>query len=272
MKEEQMKEMDKKVADKLLNIKHKLLVMSGKGGVGKSTIAIATAVYLNISNYKVGLLDIDIHGPSVPRILGLEGFLNVSEDKEILPREILPDLYAVSIDFLLQDRNTPIIWRGPLKHTAIKQFIGDVKWGNLDFLVIDSPPGTGDEVLSIAQLIPDAKTIIVTTPQEVSLGVVRKAINFCREVKLEVLGIIENMSYLICPHCGGEIDIFGRGGGKEMAEKFKVDFLGELPMELELTKLSDKGEALKFLLKKEKSKYQENFERIIHNILKKLGK
>jgi Mrp family chromosome partitioning ATPase len=226
---------------KLLRIKHKLLVMSGKGGVGKSSVAVYLALALSKQGYQVGLLDVDLHGPSIPKMLGLHGTLSITPDQQILPQEYNPNLKVVSIESLLEDTDSAMIWRGPLKHGVIQQFLAECKWDDLDFLIIDSPPGTGDEPLSVARLIPDANAIIVTTPQEVALADVRKSINFCRKVKLKIVGLVENMSGLYCPHCQGFIPIFRTGGGKKTAEQMKVPFLGALPFDPAVVEGGDRG-------------------------------
>jgi len=226
---------------KLLRIKHKLLVMSGKGGVGKSSVAAYLALTLARQDYRVGLLDVDLHGPSIPKMLGLRGTLNIAADSQIIPQEYSSNLKVVSIESMLEDTDSAVIWRGPLKHGVIQQFLADCKWDDLDFLIIDSPPGTGDEPLSVARLIPDAKAVIVTTPQEVALADVRKSINFCRKVNLEIVGLVENMSGLYCPHCQGFISIFRTGGGKKTAERMKVPFLGALPFDPAVVEGGDSG-------------------------------
>ncbi len=225
----------------LMRIKNKLIVMSGKGGVGKSSVATYLSLVLAQKGYQVGLMDIDLHGPSIPKMLGLHGILNTSPDQKILPHEYRPNLKVVSIESLLEDTDTAVIWRGPLKHGVIQQFLADCKWDELDFLVVDCPPGTGDEPLSIAKLIPDAKALIVTTPQEVALADVRKSINFCRKVNLEIAGLVENMSGLFCPHCNEFIPIFSSGGGKATSERMKIEFLGSLPFDPAVVQGGDKG-------------------------------
>jgi ATP-binding protein involved in chromosome partitioning len=226
---------------KLLRIKHKLLVMSGKGGVGKSSVAVYLALTLAKQGYHVGLLDVDLHGPSIPKMLGLRGTLDIAPDHQITPQEYNPNLKVVSIESMLEDTDSAMIWRGPLKHSVIQQFLADCSWDDLDFLIIDSPPGTGDEPLTVAKLIPDAKAIIVTTPQEVALADVRKSINFCRKVKLEIAGLVENMSGLFCPHCQGFIPIFRTGGGQRTAEAMKLNFLGALPFDPAVVEGGDRG-------------------------------
>ncbi len=227
---------------KLARIKHKLLVMSGKGGVGKSSVAVYLALSLARKGHQVGLLDVDLHGPSVPRMLGLHGVLRVDESQEILPHEYMPNLKVVSMESMMQDTDTAVIWRGPLKHGVIEQFITKCKWDDLDFLVIDCPPGTGDEPLSVSRIIPDVNAVIVTTPQEVALADVRKSINFCHKVKMRIVGLVENMSGLYCPHCQGHIPLFRTGGGKRTAERMHLHFLGALPIDPAVVEGGDKGQ------------------------------
>lgn len=226
---------------KLSRIRNKVVVMSGKGGVGKSSVSCYLALALAQKGYQVGLLDIDLHGPSIPKMFGLHGPLNITADREIIPHEYRPNLKIVSIESMLEDTDSAIIWRGPLKHGVIQQFLVDCKWDDLDFLLIDSPPGTGDEALSISKLIPDAQALIVTTPQEVALADVRKSINFCRKVDLEILGLVENMSGLSCPHCNKFIPIFSSGGGRRTSSAMKVQYLGELPFDPEVVEAGDRG-------------------------------
>ncbi|SHF97508.1 Chromosome partitioning ATPase, Mrp family, contains Fe-S cluster [Desulfacinum infernum DSM 9756] len=226
---------------KLSRIKHKIIVMSGKGGVGKSSVAVYIALALAKKGHRVGLMDIDLHGPSIPKMLGLHGLLRISKDQEILPHEYSPNLKVVSIESMLEDTDSAVIWRGPLKHGVIQQFISDCTWDDLDFLVVDCPPGTGDEPLSIARIIPDAKAVIVTTPQEVALADVRKSINFCKKVKLDIAGLVENMAGLYCPHCNEFIPIFRTGGGEKTAERMQIDFLGSLPFDPAVVVGGDQG-------------------------------
>ena len=232
---------DDELKAQLDRIRYKLLVMSGKGGVGKSSVAAYLAVSLARKGYRVGLMDVDLHGPSIPRILGLTEQLQVGDSKKGIPVEFSQNLHVVSIDSLIADRDSAIIWRGPLKIGVIKQFITDIEWEPLDFLVVDSPPGTGDEPLTVAQTIPDAQAIIVTTPQEVSLADVRKSINFCKQVNMRILGVVENMSGLICPHCSKEIQLFSKGGGERTALESGLPFLGRLPLEPSLVAAGDTG-------------------------------
>lgn len=226
---------------KLGRIKHKFIVMSGKGGVGKSSVAVYLALALAQKGFQVGLMDIDLHGPSIPKMLGLHGLLRFTQEQEILPHEYLPNLKVVSIESLLEDTDSAVIWRGPLKHGVIQQFIADCCWDDLDFLIVDCPPGTGDEPLSIARLIPDAAAVIVTTPQEVALADVRKSINFCKKVTLPIAGLLENMAGLYCPHCNEFIPIFGTGGGTKTAERMQIPFLGRLPFDPAVVEGGDAG-------------------------------
>lgn len=232
---------DLRVKEQLEHINHRLLVMSGKGGVGKTSVAVYLALGLAKRGYRVGLLDVDLHGPDVPRMLGVDGMVKFTADNRMIPQRYNDNLQVVSIEFLLHDRDEAVIWRGPLKHSFIRQAISQVTWGDLDVLVIDSPPGTGDEPLSVAQTIPGAQAIIVTTPQEVSLADVRKAINFCHKVNLPILGLVENMSGLICPRCGEEIPLFSKGGGRKTATLTQVAFLGSLPFDLTVVQGGDTG-------------------------------
>jgi len=225
----------------LKKIRQKFLVMSGKGGVGKTSVSINLALALSRKGFKVGIIDVDIHGPDVPRMLGLDGILTVNEKNRVIPMPYSDNLSVISIESMMPSKDEAIIWRGPMKHAAIRQFIGDVEWGNLDFLIIDSPPGTGDEPLTIAQTIPEAKAIIVTTPQEVSLADVRKSINFCKNVGLDIFGLVENMSGFTCPHCGESFDLFGSGGGKRTADETGISFLGRIPFDMNMVACSDTG-------------------------------
>jgi ATP-binding protein involved in chromosome partitioning len=231
------------VKKSLDNIKRKIIVMSGKGGVGKSSTAVNLAIALALKGARVGLLDVDLHGPDIPRMLGLDGVLDMNGDQLLIPKKYNENLAAVSVESLTGGRDDALIWRGPVKYSVIQQFIGQVAWGALDFLLIDAPPGTGDEPLTIAQTIPDAQAVIVTTPQEVSLADVRKSINFCKTVKMPVFGLVENMSGLVCPHCDCSIDLFGSGGGGRTAEQMSVPFLGQVPFDPEMVVCGDAGTA-----------------------------
>jgi ATP-binding protein involved in chromosome partitioning len=234
---------DKLIKESLALIRHKLLVMSGKGGVGKTSVSANLAIALSKKGAKVGLMDVDLHGPDIPRMLGLKGLLEVSADKRMIPKPYSDNLKVVSIECLTQDTDEAVIWRGPLKLHVIRQFISDTHWGRLDYLIIDSPPGTGDEPLTVAQNIRDAKAIIVTMPQEMCLGDVRKSINFCKTVKMGVFGLIENMSGFVCPHCGKPVDLFGTGGGFRTAMAMNIPFLGRIPLDPRMVQCADAGES-----------------------------
>jgi len=254
-----------RIENNMRKIKHKILVLSGKGGVGKTTLAVNLSVVLMKKGYQVGILDVDIHGPNVPKMLGLERDKLQSKEEKIIPSLWKENLRVVSMAFLLEDRNTPIIWRGPLKANIIRQFLADVEWGELDFLIVDSPPGTGDEPLSVCQLIPAVDlAIVVTTPQEVSLLDSRKAVNFAKELKAKRVGIVENMRGLICPYCSREIFLFKKGGGEDIAREFKVEFLGSLPIEPGVVEAGDAGEPV--ILKE--GKIKESLETIAREIEK----
>ena len=229
------------IKEKLARIGHTFVVLSGKGGVGKSTVAVNVALSLIARTFRTGILDTDIHGPSVPKLLGLSHQKLAVNDKGIIPLDYFNSLKVVSMGLLLDGDDKAVIWRGPMKANVIRQFFGDVAWGDLDYLVVDSPPGTGDEPLSVAQLLPHEKSsaIIVTTPQQVATIDVEKSITFCRQLGLPVSGIIENMSGFVCPHCGQEADIFSSGGGRRLAEKFGIPFLGAIPLDADIVRSGD---------------------------------
>ena len=266
-RDKERQEQDQRIAEQLSQIKHTFLVMSGKGGVGKSTIAVNLAVALADRGYSVGLMDVDLHGPSTVKMLGLEGKPVETSGQHLMPIPYGEKLKVVSMAALLEDPDAAVIWRGPLKIGAIKQFISDVLWGELDYLFIDSPPGTGDEPLTVAQVVPKARGIIVTTPQEISLLDIRKSITFCRQVNMPVVGILENMSGLICPHCGERIDLFSSGGGERTALEMGVPFLGKIPIRPEIVVSTDQGQP--YILRDEKAK--EDFKSIL-DILVQGGK
>lgn len=241
MQQQQKADQEADIQQSLDRIKNKFIVMSGKGGVGKTSTSVNLAIALSKKGFKVGLMDVDIHGPDVPRMLGLKGMLGVDSSRKLTPMPYSDNLGVVSIEGLSEGKDDAIIWRGPLKHTIIRQFVADVNWGNLDFLIIDSPPGTGDEPLSVAQVVKGAKAVMVTTPQEISLADVRKSINFCKTVKMELFGLIENMSGFACPHCGKDVPLFGTGGGERTAKEFGLNFLGKIPFDPNMVFCGDSG-------------------------------
>jgi Mrp family chromosome partitioning ATPase len=231
-----------KLQNRIAEIQHKLLILSGKGGVGKSTVAANLAAALAQAGKRVGLLDIDIHGPSIPGLMGIEGNPVQLAGHEMIPAKVSENLAVMSIGFLVSASRDAVIWRGPMKHGAIRQFLQDVAWGQLDYLVVDSPPGTGDEPLSIAQLLgAAARAIVVTTPQEVAISDVRRCVTFCNALSMRVVGIVENMSGFVCPKCGERIDLFKRGGGMALALEMGVPFLGQIPIDPEVVVAGDAG-------------------------------
>jgi Mrp family chromosome partitioning ATPase len=249
-KNNEIKQLSDEVEKNIANIKHKFIVISGKGGVGKTTVSVCLAYSLALKGYEVGLLDVDIHGPNVNKMVGLTNETLIGDGIRMNPIKVLPNLKVISTASIIDNPDIPIIWRGPLKMKLIRQFLADVNWGSLDYLIVDSPPGTGDEPLSVVQLISDLDgAIVVTTPQEVALLDARKSIQFAKKLGIPFIGVVENMSGLICPHCKKNIDLFGKGGGKRAAKEMNVNFLGEIPMDLEVIKLCDKGKALAVLEK-----------------------
>ena len=261
----QVREQQQILRYRMSKIKHKIAVISGKGGVGKSTVTVNLAAAFALHGNRVGILDADIHGPSVPRLLGLTG-----QRLKVGPPGAFPvtdplGIKVVSIDFFLPEERLPTIWRGPLKMTAIRQFLSDVVWGELDILFIDLPPGTGDEPLSIAQLLPEMDgVIIVTMPSELSRAVVKKAITFSQRLGMPIMGVVENMSGFVCPTCGDKIDIFQSGGGKKMAEEAGVPFLGSIPIDQKVSMDSDKGSP--FVIEHADSPAAKAFVEIVKNI------
>jgi len=232
-----------RIKENMAKVKNKVLVMSNKGGVGKSSVAVAFAALLSAKGFKVGLLDIDIHGPSIAKMTGKEGVLPGTDDKALDPVPVRENLVMLSMGSLLRQGDSPVIWRGPMKLNILKQFLADVRWGGLDYLIIDSPPGTGDEPLSICQLIPEMTgAVVVTTGQAVALLDSRKAVNFLRQVGIPVLGILENMTSFECPHCAKEINLFKTGGGARAAKELDVPFLGSIPFDPVIVNAGDAGE------------------------------
>ena len=251
------------VSARMGRVKHKIMIASGKGGVGKSTVAVNLARVLQARGFRVGVLDADITGPSTAKLLGVEREKLLAGPGGIEPVDS-KGLKVISMAFALSDPSSAVVWRGPMKMAAIKQFLADVSWGDLDFLIIDLPPGTSDEPLSVVQLLPDLTgAVIVTTPQEVALLDSRKAVNMVKAMGVPLLGIVENMSGLSCPHCGEVIDIFKTGGGERAAEELSVPFLGAIPLDPEITPLGDEGVA--FVDRDTAAK--ESFERVVDGIL-----
>ena len=267
--DKQRMEMEAMIKDNLARIKHKIFVLSGKGGVGKSSVSANLAATLAKKGYKTGLMDVDVHGPSIAQMFNITELLDIAPDtKQLLPKRINENLTVVSVQALMQDKDQAVIWRGPAKTGIIKQFIGSVAWGNLDFLVIDAPPGTGDEPLTVVQTIPDARGIIVTTPQEVALADVRKSISFCKTVKMETLGIIENMAGYTCPHCNKHIDLFKSGGGEKTAKAQDLNFLGSIPFDTRVVESGDDG--VPVMMYEAPGPFKDACEKGVENILKQL--
>lgn len=236
---------EQRLHERMARVRRRLVVVSGKGGVGKSTAAANLAVSLASQGHNVGLLDVDIHGPSIPKILGCETSSPGSDGQSLLPVEVRSRLALMSIGFLIGNRTDAVIWRGPMKYKVIQQFLCDVAWGDLDYLVIDCPPGTGDEPLSVAQLIGrPAAAVVVTTPQELAVADVRRCVTFCQKAELPVAGVLENMSGYVCPQCGTHADLFGAGGGERLAEEMSIPFLGRIPIDPRVVGCGDTGSCL----------------------------
>ena len=263
---------DNAITSALGKIRHKIMVMSGKGGVGKSTVSTNLALGLAKKGNKVGLMDVDIHGPDICRMLNLNEKLHESQTAGgglIPPMKFGDNLKVISLEYMMEDRDDPIIWRGPLKVQAIRQFVADIDWGDLDYLIIDAPPGTGDEPLTVAQNIKDALALVVTTPQDIALADVRKSLNFCKHVEMEVVGMVENMSGFICPHCDESVEIFKTGGGEKTALEFGVNFLGRIPLDPKVVIGGDDGNP--YLSSDEDSPAVKAFSTVIENVEKYLS-
>ena len=252
-------------------IKHKLIVISGKGGVGKSTVAVNVAYGLALQGNKVGILDVDIHGPSIAKMLGIEGEKLQMKAKGEFPEpiKVTDNLYALTIATLVDSPDDPIIWRGPIKISVIKQFMQDIQWPQLDYLIVDSPPGTGDEPLSVVQTLKKVDgSIIVSTPQDIALLDARKTIKFSQKMDVPVLGIIENMSTFVCPHCGKKTDIFAGLGIGKAAGDFNIDVLGHIPIDVNIVKSGDSGKA--YLKYNKTQASAKEFQKIISKIVAKM--
>lgn len=253
----------------LSRIKFKLVVMSGKGGVGKSSVACNLAVSLANKGFKTGLMDVDVHGPSVAKIMGIKGLLDATEDNMLIPMPFGDNLKIISVQSLLPHEDQPVIWRGPAKGNMIQQFIGAVKWDDLDFLIIDAPPGTGDEPLTVIQTVKDAKALIVTTPQDVALADVRKSINFCKTVNMDIIGLIENMGPFPCPHCNEIVSPFKNNGGERTALEMSIPFLGSIPFDTQVVVSCDNGVPIADT--HASGPFVTAFDSIISGVLKNLG-
>jgi Mrp family chromosome partitioning ATPase len=257
---------DQVLHDRMEQIKHKILVLSGKGGVGKSTVAANLSTALARAGKTVGLLDVDVHGPSIPKLMGLEGLPALGDDDVLHPVTSAEGVKVMSIGFLLPRDDTPVVWRGPRKYHLIRQFLQQVNWGELDFLIIDAPPGTGDEPLAVAELVrPRVSAVLVTTPQDLSVADVKRSAKFCDEIHLPVVGILENMSGLVCPACGHRFDLFKSGGGEKLAKAFGLRFLGRIPIDPEIVDCGDAGKP--FAAEPSANKTAEAFANAIEPIL-----
>ena len=260
-----------KIRQRMGKIKHKIAIISGKGGVGKSLVTANLAIGLarNGRKGKVAILDADLTGPCIPKMLGLKGRRLNSGPDGILPSIGPEDIRVVSMDFLLPSDDAPVIWRGPIKMGAIRQFLEEVAWGNMDYLLVDLPPGTGDESLSILQLLPEMDgVVIVTIPSEVSQAVVKKAVTFARKMNVPILGIVENMSGMVCPHCGELVEVFSKGGGARVSDEMGVELLGSIPLDPQVAADSDEG--VSFIVEHPDSPASAEFMKIIRKIEEKV--
>ncbi len=261
--EKETHEMER-IEKKMRSITYKFMVISGKGGVGKSSVAVNLASTLAAQGHKVAIVDADIHGPNIPKMLGVETQKPLAAQEGVLPIPVSDNLCVMSIAFFLQQVHDAIIWRGPMKHTLLKQFLGGVHWGKLDYLIIDLPPGTGDEALSTAHLIKNINgALVVTTPQDVALLDSRKSITFCREIKVPLIGVVENMSGMSCPHCEQEIELFKTGGGERIAREMKVPFVGRIPLEPQIVISTDDGQS--YVVNHPESRVAQAFNRVAAN-------
>jgi len=272
-KQEAMDERMVSIRNNMAKIKHKIVVISGKGGVGKTTVSVNLAMSLASVGLRVGILDVDITGPNVNKMLGISPEVRPRVDpdaKKFYPVDGPLNTKVVSMAFLLQDSDTPVIWRGPMKMGAVRQFLGDAHWGELDYLICDLPPGTSDETLDILQLIPDENVVVVSTPQEVAIMDARKTISMAKTMERHVLGIVENMSGFKCPHCGEYIDLYPPGGAEKASKDFNVKFLGKIPFEIEVSQQGDQG--LPFVLKYSDSESTKAFKAVVAKIREELEK
>ncbi len=272
-KQEAMDERMVSIRINMAKIKHKIVIISGKGGVGKTTVAVNLAMSLASIGLRVGILDVDITGPNVNKMLGISPEIRPrvdSDAKKFYPVDGPLNIKVVSMAFLLQDSDTPVIWRGPMKMGAVRQFLGDAHWGDLDYLICDLPPGTSDETLDILQLIPDENVIVVSTPQEVAIMDARKTIAMAKTMNRYVLGIIENMSGFKCPHCNEYIDLYPPGGAEKASKDFNIKFLGKIPFEVEVGQQGDQG--LPFVLKYPNRESTKAFKAIVAKIREELEK
>lgn len=260
-----MMEQEIRLMKNMNNIKYKIAVMSGKGGVGKSTVAVNLATTFQKKGFKTGILDVDIHGPNVPKMLGLEGEQLSVDKNELIPVVTENGMKVLSMAFLLDSLDSPIIWRGPQKSGAIKQFMSDVRWGNLDVLIIDNPPGTGDEPLTVLQSLPDIDAVVmVTTPNSVSQEDVLKCVKMVKMLKVENIGLVENMAYFVCPDCGKKIHIFGEDNMEKFAEFMEIEYLGDIPLTQEISKSADNDTPI--TIKDEETVVNKGFSKIVDKI------
>ncbi|MBA2862676.1 Mrp/NBP35 family ATP-binding protein [Methanococcus maripaludis] len=264
-----MEQQNAQIRNNMSKIKHKIAVMSGKGGVGKSTVTVNLAATLNMMGYKVGVLDGDIHGPNIPQMLGVDQIQPMADENGIYPIATPQGIKTMSIGYFLPDKNTPVIWRGPKASGAIRQFLSDVNWGELDFLLIDTPPGSGDIQITTLQAIPDIDGIlIVTTPEEVSVLDARKSVSTANTLEIPIIGIIENMGGFVCPECDKVIDIFGKGGGEKAAKELNVFFLGRIPLDIKARIASDRGVPMVTM----DCKASEEFKKVVNTVLERIKK
>ncbi|MFC1679070.1 P-loop NTPase [Elusimicrobiota bacterium] len=264
------KDLDARLKDNMARIARKILVLSNKGGVGKSSVATGMAAVLNGKGKSVGVLDADIHGPSMSKMMGQEGMMLTGDDRGMNALEVREGLLLVSMAALLPDQDHPVIWRGPMKMGVLKQFLAEARWGELDYLVIDVPPGTGDEPLSLCQLLPDLTgAVIVTTPQDIALLDARKCVGFLRQLKIPILGIVENMSGFKCPHCDKDIELFKSGGGARAAKDLGIDLLGTIPFDPNMVRAADDGKL--FVEEHPDSEAARAMREVVESVLRRQG-